>query len=425
MPDVILPTLHPGQVEVFNNRARFNAIRIGRRWGKTKFVVAIAGSRAAKGGRAGVAAPEHRQLVEVYDELEEILSPIKRRFNKTEGKIITTTGGMIDFFHLDDNPLAGRGKEFDDLLIDEAGFLKKRTSIDTWRKSLRPTLITRRGRAWVAGTPSGIDEEDFFWNICNDPDFGFKEHHAPSNTSPYVPFDEFERERLTNHPLVFQQEFLAEFVSWSGVAFFEIDKLLENGQPVEYPAHCDAVFAIMDTAVKTGSANDGTGVIYFARSKFTGHPLVILDYDYFQIEGASLEFEMPNVFRRLEELAKLCKARNGSIGALIEDAASGSLLLQQAVRNQWPAQAIDSVLTAKGKDERAINASPFVYRGMVKISRYAFDKVTTFKGITRNHMMSQILGFRVGDKDAAKRADDLLDCLTYGVALSLGGGEGI
>ena len=37
-----------------------------------------------------------------------------------------------------------------------------------------------------------------------------------------------------------------------------------NGEPVELPAQCEAVFAIIDTATKTGRENDGTGVIYFA-----------------------------------------------------------------------------------------------------------------------------------------------------------------
>jgi hypothetical protein len=39
-----------------------------------------------------------------------------------------------------------------------------------------------------------------------------------------------------NDPLVYQQEYLAEFVDWAGVAFFGREKLLENGQPVPLQA---------------------------------------------------------------------------------------------------------------------------------------------------------------------------------------------
>jgi len=33
-----------------------------------------------------------------------------------------------------------------------------------------------------------------------------------------------------NDPLIYAQEYLAEFVDWSGVAFFSTEKLLEQGQ---------------------------------------------------------------------------------------------------------------------------------------------------------------------------------------------------
>ena len=37
-------------------------------------------------------------------------------------------------------------------------------------------------------------------------------------------------------PLVYQQEYLAEFVDWSGAAFFAREHLLVNGEPIEMPA---------------------------------------------------------------------------------------------------------------------------------------------------------------------------------------------
>jgi hypothetical protein len=46
-----------------------------------------------------------------------------------------------------------------------------------------------------------------------------------------------------NDRLVYQQKYLAEFVDWAAVAFFARDKLLDQGKPVPYPRHCDAVFA--------------------------------------------------------------------------------------------------------------------------------------------------------------------------------------
>ena len=58
------------------------------------------------------------------------------------------------------------------------------------------------------------------------------------------------------------------------------------------------------------------------------------------------------------------------------------------------------------------------YRGDVKVSQYAFDKVVEWKGRTLNHLLQQVNTFHIGDKDAAKRADDLLDCATYSIIVA-------
>jgi hypothetical protein len=88
-----------------------------------------------------------------------------------------------------------------------------------------------------------------------------------------------------------------------------------------------------------------------------------------------------------------------------------------------PAHAIDSKLTSMGKDERAISVSGYVYRGWVKYTTHAFNKVSTYKRKTRNHLLDQMESFRVGDKDS-DREDDLLDTFCYGIAIGLGDGDG-
>jgi hypothetical protein len=208
-----------------------------------------------------------------------------------------------------------------------------------------------------------------------------------------------------------------------GGAFFAESSLLVDGAPVELPQRIDVIFAVIDTAIKTGSGHDGTGVVYFALCE-TGitHPLHILDWDYRQIEGASLEHWLPSVFARCEELARDCRARMGSIGAYIEDKGSGIVLLQQSVSKGWPAKPIDSKLSAMGKKERAMNASPRVSAGDVKITRDAYEKTSEFKGAHRNHLLAQVLRFSMDSKESD--ADDLTDCFCYGVALALGNREG-
>jgi hypothetical protein len=189
------------------------------------------------------------------------------------------------------------------------------------------------------------------------------------------------------------------------------------------PVSCDAVFAVIDTASKTGTDNDATAVTFFAYDATRTISLFVLDWDITQIEGAMLETWLPLVFARLEELARLCRARRGSIGAFIEDKNSGTILLQQALRRQMPAHPIDSKLTAMGKDERAISVSGYVHRELVKYTDRAFEKTVIYKRHSRNHLLEQVESFRIGDRES-NREDDLLDTFCYGIALALGNSEG-
>ena len=83
--------------------------------------------------------------------------------------------------------------------------------------------------------------------------------------------------------------------------------------------------------------------------------------------------------------------------------------------------AIDSKLTAVGKDERAISVSGYVFQRQVKMTQYAYEKITNFKGNHVNHLRGQVVGFRVG---VDNNYDDLLDCFCYGIAVGMGDAEG-
>lgn len=207
----------------------------------------------------------------------------------------------------------------------------------------------------------------------------------------------------------------------SGASFFDVNDILVNGEPVNPPTVCDSVFAVMDTAVKTGTKNDGTGVLYCAYSPNFGHKLTILDWDIRQVEGSLLESWFPAIYQNLEDCAKSCRARMGAKGVMVEDKASGTILLQQARRRGWPAHAIDSKLTAVGKDERAVSVSGYITRGDVKITRAAHKKMTTYKGRNGNHFLMQVFRFLIGVKD---QQDDLLDCFTYATAITCGDRKG-
>jgi hypothetical protein len=434
---VTLPTFFPAQAKLrwLMSQARFVAARCGRRWGKNVLGEAIAVDDATKGRLVGWFAPENRRASESFNAIREMLKPVEKSgTSKTEHVIRTITGGVIDFWSLEDEN-AGRGRKYHRVIIDEAAFTKPKT-IDIWTRSIKPTLLDYGGRALVMSNTNGIDVDNFLWALCHQPEHGFVQYHAPTRSNPFLPRAEVEALQRNNHPLVYQQEYCADFVDFSGDAFFSRDKFLVNGQPVEMPIRCEAVYGVIDSATKTGKANDGTAVVIVALIRNHLRPvgtdgrigpaynLVILDWDLVQIEGALLETWLPTVFQNLDALGAKCGANRGSLGVFIEDASSGMILLQQARRRGWPAFPIDSPLTKVGKDERCISVSGYVYRELIKICRPAYEKTTNFKGASRNHLMGQLTDFRVGDKDAARRADDLLDSAVYSIAIALGNAEG-
>ena len=436
---------HRGQIRAHNAlwQSRFAILRAGRRFGKTEYARSWIATGLAKGEIVAWFAPFHATWSEVYTELAVLLRPMVVESSRSRGIIRLSNGGRIDFFSLG-KANAPRGKGYHRVVVDEAAFAKNGdvhagdSMMAIWQRVIKPMLVDRTGRALIASNTAGNDPENFFVNICNDPQFAFAQFHATTMDNPILPLREpgerwevwLERRRAMHaelvahhHPLVYKQEYLAEFVDWSGVAFFDRDKLLIDGLPAPPPSSCECVFAIIDTAVKTGAENDGTAVVYFAYCPRLGVPLTILDWHITQIEGSLLDTWLPSISAQLEEFARGCRARGGSIGAFIEDTGSGTVLLQHARRKGLIAQSIKSDLTAKGKDERAISVSSYVHRGLVKYSEKAFNKTVVYKTNSRNHLLDQVDRFRVGDKNAM-REDDLLDCFCYGIALSLGNDKG-
>lgn len=412
---------HAGQRAIASELSRFNILRMGRRFGKTTLLEEWSGVKALRGWKIGWFAPSYKLIIPSYARINETLRPIRKSASKIDGLITLEGGGSVEFWSLD-NEDAGRSRSYDLVLIDEASLVTKGLK-DTWDQAIKPTLLDRGGRAIMAGTPKGIDHDNYFYQACTDKSLGWKEFHAPTSSNPTL--DPEGVANLINEypPLVYQQEFLAEFVDWNGSAFFAENSLLLNGLPVEYPDRCDLVYAVVDTALKDGIEHDGTAIIWFSKDRRgTDYQITILDYDLIRIEGSLLEQWLPTVQQRCEDLAKQVGARYGHSGTWIEDKASGIVLIQQAQRRGLNVFPIDSGLTALGKEARALSVSGYVHQGLIKFSKFAFDKIIDFQGNSRNHLISQVCGFRLGTK--TPHGMDLLDCFTYGASIGLGDSDG-
>jgi hypothetical protein len=427
---------------------RFKVGRCGRRYGKTTMAMSRAAKAVLKGKLVGWFAPEYKYLSEVYEETHDMLEPAKLSSNKSNMVIRSRSGGRIDFWSLD-NERAGRSRKYHLVIIDEAGYTKP-NMMSIWERSIKPTLFDYRGECLAISNTNGVADDNFLHQICKQPKYGFIEFHAPTMANPTIPeLDEETQARLRRgeitpaeaeavrairraedlaiikereHPLVFAQEYLAQFVNWSGAEFFSLEKLLVDGVGHPMPTKCDYVFATVDTAVKTGSKNDGTAICFWARNAYAGTPLILLDWDIIQVQGNLLEDWLAVQFQNLASWASRCGSRRNPNGIWIEDKASGMVLIMAAQNRGWDARAIPSPLTALGKDERAIAVSGYHYRGECKMTQEAHDKRTVFKGTEGNHFENQVAGFRIG---VPNQSDDLLDAYSYGLSIALGGGDGV
>lgn len=197
--------LHPSQREVLDKLVRFSVLEIGRRWGKTTFGQLLAIRCATHGRKCGWFAPTYKYLAEPVRYFERALGPAVKRYDRIEKRMELYGGGVIDFWSLEDID-AGRGRDYDLIVVDEAGFVPH--LLEWWRNAARPTLSDRRGTALFLGTPKGTgDFHRLFTEAEGDTTGEMRAFRIGTSQNPHIPSDEVEAARRSLPPEVFAQEY--------------------------------------------------------------------------------------------------------------------------------------------------------------------------------------------------------------------------
>jgi phage terminase large subunit-like protein len=206
--------------------------------------------------------------------------------------------------------------------------------------------------------------------------------------------------------------------------FFRERSLLVNGESVDMPSVCTGCMAVIGTPLKTGPGRDSIGVVYLART-FEEPSLIVLDWDIHQIDGDSLEGWLPAVSDRLAALRTETRARTHRGGMWIEESPIGSALLAQATERRLDAHIVGKyVKLAPDIVTRANAAGRFISPGKrCKLSRFAHEKVSLFRGVTRNHLLAQFLGF--GASETPDDSSELLSALCVATVLAFGGADDV
>lgn len=197
MPTITRPRAHAGQRKIIDDPARFKIVRCGRRFGKTTMGMdqtiaafldesRIWGSRW--GPRIGWFTPLDRYTSPVFEELRERLSPWVKASDASKKTITLGHGAIIECWTMHSNPEAGRSRFYDLAVVDEAGLIP---GLRKWFTTcLRPTLMDRKGRLLMLGTPHAIgpDFNDFYDSAATNE--GWRAFTASTFDNSHIPQEE-------------------------------------------------------------------------------------------------------------------------------------------------------------------------------------------------------------------------------------------
>ena len=214
---IILPRPHTGQADIIRDATRFNVVNCGRRFGKTIMGEDRLIQPALAGKPVAWFAPSYKLLLEPWRDVVRIIDPVKSRSNATERRIELVTGGVIEFWSLEDKD-AARGRKYARVIVDEAAMIPHLEP--AWNGALRPTLADMAGDAWFLSTPKGMN---FFWQMYQrGQDTLMPEWSSwtrPTGDNPHIAPTEVEAMRNDMPERIFNQEVLAEFIPDAGAVF--------------------------------------------------------------------------------------------------------------------------------------------------------------------------------------------------------------
>ncbi len=209
------------------------ALFSGRQGGKTR-IGALGVTEAAKRPDQVIwaCAPSYPKLYDyVMPALGATIPPkwLAKPFSAQHYEWSLTNGTVIQARSLDDVQ-RGRGPTLDLLWIDEA-----REVAPAAYKTLIPTLAVKKGATIITTTPNGFDYwYEHFWVPAAERVPGYWACKYRSLDNPAMDREEVEASRREMDPLFFQQEWEAEFVSFTGAIYGPAlsDQILERDDQI-------------------------------------------------------------------------------------------------------------------------------------------------------------------------------------------------
>jgi hypothetical protein len=245
------PKLHDGQLKIIIERKRFNVIACGRRFGKTKLAQRLLlwekdrSNGALSGHPVAYIVPAFRYLEEVYREIVANYLPVITHKHQDK-RIDFIGGGFIEFWSME-NFDSIRGRKYKRLVMDEAAINDTDYLKEAWEQAFRALLMDLKGDAYFFSTPKGI--KHYFKELADH----YKKlkswtfFQMPTTTNPYIDPAEVEEARQTLPPVVFAQEYLADFTDMKSdkLFIFAFNKLKHvPAEPIEYDKRYPVILSV-------------------------------------------------------------------------------------------------------------------------------------------------------------------------------------
>lgn len=230
-PLVRLHRPHPTQQNVLNNRARFNVLKCGRRWGKSVIAVDEVIKALLKGLRVAYFGPTYKDNSEIWMDLKHRLHDVIVEKSETERRLTILTGGVFDMWSMD-NPDSGRGRAYHLVIIDECE--KTMYFKEAWERTIRATLTDYCGSAWLISTPKF--GKTYFKQIYKNPEKynDWASFKYTSYDNPYLNANEIDGIKEQIDSMTFRCEYLADDVDLTIKAFAWAFDSKKHMQPCYY-----------------------------------------------------------------------------------------------------------------------------------------------------------------------------------------------
>ena len=115
-----------------------------------------------------------------------------------------------------------RGHKVWHVALDEIAYYTHPLA-DIW-KAVRPSLTDRKGSADFGTTPDGKGSDAYEWFMNHKGRFGWSYHHWTSIENPYLDPTEIEEAKRDLDEKAFNQEYLATWETYEGLAYYNFDE---------------------------------------------------------------------------------------------------------------------------------------------------------------------------------------------------------